>query len=361
MSPTSSAEQHAADAAGTSAVGSVAGPSISATMPQGLAAVTDADGTAPGRATGSPAVHTIELRKEYRRTVALAGISMTVERGEVFGFLGPNGAGKTTAVKLLLGLARPTGGEAMVLGAPAGDVETRRKIGYLPELFRFQAWLTAREVLLLHCRLLGMPKMRWTSAVGGSLETVGLADRADDKVGSFSKGMQQRLGLGVALLGEPELVILDEPTSALDPVGRHDVREVVRHLRERGASVFLNTHLLEEVEHVCDRVAVIDKGRTIATGTLPELLGQGTRLRLQVRGLDSRWWEGAGGFREFGRFAGLEAADAGGEDWVLVEGLAPERVPDLVRAIVAVGGDVCALVPERKSLEDRFLELLGAP
>jgi ABC-2 type transport system ATP-binding protein len=299
----------------------------------------------------SPAVHTIELSKKYRRTIALEGISMTVGRGEVFGFLGPNGAGKTTAVKLLLGLVRPTGGEAMVLGAPAGDVETRRKIGYLPELFRFQSWLSAREVLVLHCRLLRLPRARWGAEAGEALATVGLSDRGRDKVGAFSKGMQQRLGLGVALLGEPELVVLDEPTSALDPVGRHDVREVIRGLRERGSTVFLNTHMLEEVEHVCDRVTVIDKGRTIATGTLAELVGHQSSVRLQVTGLDDRWWHR---FDNFGRWS-LEG------DWLLVEAMQPAQVPELVRAIVGLGGDVAAVVPEHKSLEDRFLELLAAP
>src|SRR5271166_2070588 len=257
----------------------------------------------------SAAVHTIELRKQFRRTVALQGLSMTVGRGEVFGFLGPNGAGKTTAVKLLLGLVRPTGGEAMVLGAPAGDVETRRRVGYLPELFRFQSWLTAREVLLLHCRLLRVPKGRWNAMVREALETVGLSDRGRDRVGGFSKGMQQRLGLGVALLGDPELVMLDEPTSALDPVGRHHVREIIRDLRARGATVFLNTHLLEEVEHVCDRVAVIDKGKAIATGTLSELIGRQSSVRLQVSGLDERWWER---LESFGRWR------PEGE-WLLVE------------------------------------------
>ena len=208
----------------------------------------------------SPAIHAVGLTKRFGEKVAVNSLSMTVKRGEVFGFLGPNGAGKTTVVKLLLGLTRPTGGEALVLGAPLGDRETGGSIGYLPELFRFQALLTAREVLRLHCRLLGLPKRRGTSEERKTLETVGLAQRGDDRVGTFSKGMQQRLGLGVALLGNPALVVLDEPTSALDPVGRHDVREIIRGLRERGCTVFLNTHLLEEAEHVCDRVAVIDKG-----------------------------------------------------------------------------------------------------
>jgi len=307
------------------------------------------DPGACSRAPGSPAIHALELSKRYRDTIALDGLSMTVERGEVFGFLGPNGAGKTTAVKLLLGLARPTGGEAMVLGAPAGDRETRRQIGYLPELFRFQSWLTAREVLVLHCRLLQLPRPRWAGEVAEALQTVGLADRGDDKVGTFSKGMQQRLGLGVALLGEPALVVLDEPTSALDPVGRHQVRTIIRGLRDRGTTVFLNTHLLAEAEHVCDRVTIISKGRGIATGTLGELRGPRPSVRLRVTGLPGGWWQplaGVGRWTEDG-------------DWLLVEDMAAGRVPELVAAIVSLGGQVEAVVPEQKSLEERFLELLG--
>ncbi|HVA08476.1 MAG TPA: ABC transporter ATP-binding protein, partial [Acidimicrobiales bacterium] len=299
--------------------------------------------------SSSPAIHTIDLRKDFHNTVALRGLSMTVGRGEVFGFLGPNGAGKTTAVKLLIGLIRPSGGEAMVLGAPAGDRETRSQIGYLPELFRYQSWLTAREVLALHCRLLQLPRKAISANVGEALETVGLADRGDDKVGTFSKGMQQRLGLGVALLGQPALVVLDEPTSALDPIGRHDVRQVIRGIRDRGATVFLNTHLLEEAEQVCDRVTVIDKGRSIATGTLSELIGRQSTVRLKVAGLSADWWRR---FEEYGRWT-REA------EWLVVERIVPERVPELVAAIVSLGGLVEAVVPEHQSLEERFLELLG--
>jgi ABC-2 type transport system ATP-binding protein len=317
-----------------------------------------AETAAPGRVTGepgpcaevpgSPAIHAVDLSKRYRRTVALAGLSMTVERGEVFGFLGPNGAGKTTVVKLLLGLARPTGGEAMVLGAPAGDVQTRRQIGYLPELFRYQSWLTAREVLVLHCKLRQLPRPRWAGAVDDALHVVGLSDRGDDKVGTFSKGMQQRLGLGVALLGEPELVVLDEPTSALDPVGRHDVRTIIRELRDHGTTVFLNTHLLAEAEHVCDRVAIISRGRSVATGTLDELRGARPSVRLRVGGLADGWWEALG---RFGRWTP-------DEDWLLVEDMAAGRVPELVGSIVSLGGQVEAVVPEQQTLEERFLELL---
>ncbi len=343
MSPARSAEQPASRPSALGAAGELSAPGPTG----GGLQLTAGGGPSPATPV-SPAVHTMELRKEYRHTVALQGLSITVRRGEVFGFLGPNGAGKTTAVKLLLSLVRPTGGEAMVLGAPIGDVATRRRIGYLPELFRFQSWLTAEEVLTLHCRLLALPKARWAPETSEALATIGLADRGDDKVGGFSKGMQQRLGLGVALLGEPELVVLDEPTSALDPVGRHHVREIIRDLRARGCTVFLNTHLLEEVEQVCDRVAVIDKGQTIATGTIGEIVGQQASVRLQVSGLGDHWWERLGGY---GR------CSSEGE-WLLVEGIEPEAVPDLVATVVGLGGRVGAVVPEHKSLEDRFLELL---
>jgi ABC-2 type transport system ATP-binding protein len=300
------------------------------------------------RKDASPAVHAIELRKDFHGTIALRGLSMTVGRGEVFGFLGPNGAGKTTAVKLLLGLIRPSSGEAMVLGAPAGDRETRRRIGYLPELFRYQSWLSAREVLTLHCQLLDLPRQQFPGSIGACLETVGLSDRGNDKVGTFSKGMQQRLGLGVALLGQPELVILDEPTSALDPLGRHDVRDVIRSLRAAGTTVFLNTHLLEEAEQVCDRVCVIDHGRSIATGTLAELVGRASSVRLKIGGLDQGWWRD---FSDFGHWT------ADGE-WLSVEHVASRRIPELVDAIVAIGGRVEAVVPEHRTLEERFIELL---
>ncbi|MGH9303832.1 MAG: ABC transporter ATP-binding protein [Acidimicrobiales bacterium] len=332
-------------------------PPSTAEKARQVAGLSSAAGRVAGRPhCSSPAIHTVELSKQYRHAIALDGLSMTVARGEIFGFLGPNGAGKTTAVKLLLGLVHASGGEAMVLGAPAGDVATRRHIGYLPELFRFQAWLTAREVLLLHCRLLRLAKPTWRDEVAETLATVGLSDRAGDKVGAFSKGMQQRLGLGVALLGEPELVMLDEPTSALDPLGRHDVRSIVRTLKSRGTTVFLNTHLLEEVEHVCDRVAVIDRGRTIATGTLSELVGQQSSVRLHVIGLgEAHRTE----LSCFGAIRSEPAPEVDGE-WLLVESIAADQVPALVRTIVRLGGDVMAVVPARKSLEARFLELLGA-
>jgi ABC-2 type transport system ATP-binding protein len=269
----------------------------------------------------------------------------------VFGFLGPNGAGKTTAVKLLLGLARPTAGEGWVLGAPLSDRKAhrhaRRGVGYLPELFRYQHWLSAREVMAAHCELIGLDRAAWEAEIKDALTLVGLAERADDKVGGYSKGMQQRLGLGVALLGRPALVLLDEPTSALDPVGRHDVREIIRELKARGTTVFLNSHLLTEVEQVCDRVAIVDKGRVIQVGTLDDLLG-GDAVRVRATNIEN------GGFEAMRAFGELQREG----DWIVVRGIAPDRVPDLVRAIVERGGRVYAVEPRHESLEDRFLSLL---
>ena len=313
-----------------------------------MAGTAETTAAAPsGAAASTPAIHTAELTKRFGDTVALAGLSMTVPRGEVFGFLGPNGAGKTTAVKLLLGLLAPTAGEAWVLGQRIGDLQTRRRIGYLPELFRYQGWLSAREVLVLHCELAPLPRSRWKEAIEGALDIVGLSERADDRVATFSKGMQQRLGLGAALLGEPELVFLDEPTSALDPVGRHDVRQVIRDLSSRGAAVFLNSHLLSEVEQVCDRVAVVDQGRVIASGTMDQLLS-GSAVRVRVTGLEAA---------SRAELAGFGPWDEEG-DQLTFTALAPDRVPELVSQIVAMGGRVYEVAPRHQTLEDRFLQLL---
>ena len=294
------------------------------------------------------AVETRSLRKAYGRTVALEALDLAVGRGEVFGFLGPNGAGKTTAVKLLLGLTRPSGGEGRVLGRPLGDLDARRRIGYLPELFRFQAWLTAREVLTLHARLGGLASRAQAAEIDRVLGVVGLAGRDRERIGGFSKGMQQRLGLAASLLGDPDLVILDEPTSALDPVGRDEVRTIIREARERGSAVFLNSHLLGEVERLCDRVAIVNKGRVVAAGSLGDLLGE-PAVRLRVTDLP------AGAVASLERF-GPAAIDS--EGWLVIRPLPADRVPDVVAAVVAAGGRVHAVDPARRSLEDLFLDLV---
>jgi ABC-2 type transport system ATP-binding protein len=295
-----------------------------------------------------PAIEVTDLRKRYRNVEALAGLTMTVGRGEVFGFLGPNGAGKTTTVKLLLGLAQPTAGTGMVLDAPLGDLNTRRKIGYLPELFRYQPWLKAREVLNLHADLMGLPGAQRGKALDDVLELVGLSDRANDLVGRFSKGMQQRLGLGVALLGDPALVILDEPTSALDPLGRIDVRTIVRTAAARGAAVFLNSHLLSEVEQVCDRVGIIDHGRVVASGSLDDVLGQ-SETQVRVTGLKATDLAAIEPF-------GPPSLDG---DRLSVRPMDAARTHELVALLVRMGAQVHDVRSGRGSLEQRFLELVA--
>jgi ABC-2 type transport system ATP-binding protein len=295
-----------------------------------------------------PAIEVTDLRKRYGPIEALAGLNMSVGRGEVFGFLGPNGAGKTTTVKLLLGLARPTGGGGKVLDAPIGDLSTRRKIGYLPEVFRYQPWLKAREVLTLHGELMGLPSQRRREEADAALELVGLADRAADTVGQFSKGMQQRLGLGVALVGEPALIILDEPTSALDPLGRVDVRAIIRTAAGRGAAVFLNSHLLSEVEQVCDRVAIIDHGRVVASGPLDDVLGQ-SETQVRVTGLKP---SDLPAIEPFGP-ASLD------NDTLTIRPMPGERAHELVALLVKMGVQVHEVRSGRGSLEQRFLELIA--
>jgi ABC-2 type transport system ATP-binding protein len=298
-------------------------------------------------AVADPAIELQGVVKRFGRTTALDGLTLSVGRGELVGLLGPNGAGKTTTIKLLLGLARPSAGSGRVLGAPLGDRSARKRIGYLPELFRYQPWLHAREVLALHAELAGIPTTRRGAATDEALALVGLADRADDAVSGFSKGMQQRLGLGVALLGQPDLILLDEPTSALDPVGRTDVRAIVRTARDRGATVILNSHLLTEVERVCDRVVILHHGRTIASGSLDEVVAA-DGVRIRATGLE----DPARALEHFGT-VGVEG------DWLTLASLSTDHIPDVVAAIVSGGGRIHAVEPGGGSLEARFLELMA--
>ncbi len=234
---------------------------------------------------------------------------------------------------------------ALPCATRAGIAKPAARSGTCRSDFRYQGWLTAREVLGVHVELLGLAKHEWDGEIARVLGIAGLAERADDRVATFSKGMQQRLGLAAALLGRPELVMLDEPTSALDPVGRHDVREIIRGLKAEGLTVFLNSHLLSEVEQVCDRVAIVDKGRVVASGTFDELLA-GDTVRLRLTGLDGA---------DLSRFG---TADREGE-WLTIRGIQADRIPELVAEVVRLGGRVHAVQPMHESLEDRFLSLLG--
>ncbi len=296
------------------------------------------------------AIATAGLRKQYGRAVALHDLTLTVPRGEVFGFLGPNGAGKTTAVKLLTGLASPTAGQGWLLGRPLGDRDVRRKLGFLPELFRFHEWLSAQEVLNLHGELAGLDAKLRRARIPEVLDLVGLGERIRDRVGTFSKGMQQRLGLAQALLHQPELVILDEPTSALDPIGRRDVRAIIQQLKAQGVTVFLNSHLLSEVELVCDRVAIVDHGRVVQEGPLDLLLSSRHELEVRACGVTPA------------TLAALppcwQLREHAGERLVLSVPRA-EDAAEVTRFLVARGVDLLELHPRRTNLEDLFLESLS--
>ena len=266
------------------------------------------------------------LEKRYGRVRALHGVDLEVGAGQLVGLLGPNGAGKSTLVKIACGLVRASGGAVEVAGAPAGSLSARRSLGYLAELFRFPGWMDADEVLTLHQRL--------ASSRGGAaervelLELVGLPDARKTRVAAMSKGMQQRLGIAQALVGSPPLLLLDEPTSALDPSGRRIVRGLLEELRRRGTSVLLNSHLLSEIELVCDHVVIVDHGHVVAAGTPDALRRQG--------GVEI---ETANGTR---RFEDARRAD----------------VPRLVRELVAAGEEIYGVRVVASSLEDVYLEVV---
>lgn len=267
------------------------------------------------------------IEKRYGSITALRGVSLEVAEGELFGLLGPNGAGKSTLVKIGCGLVRPSAGAASVCGAPAGSLAARSASGYLAELFRFPGWCTADEVLSLHQRLAGSNGAGPERAA--LLELVGLSDARRRKVEAMSKGMQQRLGIAQALVGSPKLLFLDEPTSALDPAGRRDVRRLLEDLRERGIAVLLNSHLLSEVELVCDRVAILLDGRIVAAGRPEELM----------------------------RPRGIELETNGGTR--VIEGATRDDVPRLVAELVSSGESVYGVRVLRSTLEDVYLDAVG--
>jgi ABC-2 type transport system ATP-binding protein len=267
----------------------------------------------------------------------------------VFGFLGPNGAGKTTTVKVLLGLVAPTRGEARLFGKSVGDADARRRVGYLPENFRFHDWLTGIQLLEFHARLAGMRRVDCAGRIAEVLEMVGLSGRGGDRIRSYSKGMTQRIGLAQAIVHRPDLVLLDEPTSALDPVGRREVRDLIRSLRAQGMTVFLNSHLLSEVEMVCDRVAIVDGGRVVRSGRLEDLLEGTPRLQVTVDRIDERLLEI---MAEHGEV--LDTRDA-----TVVLGVRDlEVAARLSQALVRAGYCLYAMVPSHESLEDVFLRLV---
>ena len=267
------------------------------------------------------------LVKRYGAHTALHGVDLHVDEGELVGLLGPNGAGKSTLTKVACGLVRPTGGSAVVAGHPAGSKEARRVQGYLAELFRFPGWATAEEVMVLHQRLAGSDG--GAAERGDLLGLVGLDDARERRVEAMSKGMQQRLGIAQALVGEPALLLLDEPTSALDPAGRRTVRDLLVEVRRRGVAVLLNTHLLSEVEQVCDRVVIIDHGAVVTAGRPDELV----------------------------RPRGVEVETAAGTR--VIAGAGRDDAPRIVAELIAAGERVYGVRVLSSTLEDVYLDAVG--
>lgn len=317
----------------------------------------------------NPTIEVRHLRKVFGDKVAVANLNLTVERGKVFGFLGPNGAGKTTAVKMLLALVTPTSGEAQILGLPPGDPRARRKVGFLPEHFRFHDWLKASEFLQLHADLYKMPRDVSKKRIEELLKLVGLQDHAGKKLRTYSKGMLQRIGLAQALLNEPELVFLDEPTSGLDPLGRRLVRDIMGDLRERGTTVFLNSHLLSEVEITCDWVAFISHGEVIQTRTLRAASGEAIvegELGVQIRARphpslqeNGRWEAVVGGLAQWGQNVHVKGDLSSDVQQISLTLPGEADLPQITRYLVENEVDVYAVSPQKLSLEDLFVQLVG--
>jgi ABC-2 type transport system ATP-binding protein len=297
-----------------------------------------------------PAVETHDLRKEYGAKVAVESLTITVRQGEVFGFLGPNGAGKSTTMKMLMGLVFPTSGKMALLGRPIGDVAVKRRVGFLPEQFRFHEWMQAWEFLDFHGQLYGMSARARKRRIPEALELVGLEGEGKNRLRTFSKGMLQRIGLAQAVMNNPALIFLDEPTSALDPIGRREVRDIIGRFRSEGMTVFLNSHILTEVEQVCDRCAIINHGRVARIGTMAELLAEELTVDLTLDDAGPRIRQVLDGI----------ATLIGGDGRTLTIRVPDEEaIPPLVDRLVAAGAKVYAVAPHKRTLEDVFMEAIG--
>ena len=311
----------------------------------------------------SAAIEVRGLRKDYRAGLggrevkALAGIEFAVRSGELFGLLGPNGAGKTTTVKILLGLTHATAGSASLLGKPVADPESRRRVGYLPEGHRFPGYLTARQTLSIFGRMSGVSSRALSPRIEDLLGRLKLSEWIDVKVKKFSKGMTQRLGLAAALVHEPEVLLLDEPTDGVDPVGRREIRDLLKAEAAKGRAILLNSHLLSEIELTCDRVAVLRNGCVAAMGTIDELTKREEKkdslkvYKLVASGIDDTV---LGAFRETG--AGAERVNG----HVRLLPRDAEHLNALIDAARARGALLTELTPEKSTLEEVFVDLVKA-
>ncbi len=300
------------------------------------------------------AIETQELRKVFGDNAAVKNLTLQVLQGEVFGFLGPNGAGKTTSIKMLLSLIAPTSGRASLLGARLDDPgrirAVRARIGFLPEHFKFHDWLTADEFLALHGQLYGMSPAALPLRISELLELVGLTPYRAKQLRTFSKGMLQRIGLAQALLNHPDLVFLDEPTSGLDPVGRRLVRDIIHDLRRQGTCVFLNSHLLSEIEVTCDRVAFIKHGEVVRVTELKTLDEIQASVTIRAGGLTEQV---VAGLAQWGRDVRCDG------DTVTLSVASEAVLPEITRYLVSQGAAVYAITPQRLSLEELFIQTVG--
>ena len=294
-------------------------------------------------------IETHDLRKTYGRIEALKGVTLRVEKGQIYGLLGQNGAGKTTLIKILLGIVKLSQGEASLLGAPAGDIGVRRRVGYLPEDHAFPGYHTAYSLMDYYGSLYGVPSAERAKRIPDALEQVGIAGRMHYKIKTYSKGMKQRLGIAQALMHDPDLIILDEPTDGVDPMGRREIRELMSVLKEKGHTIFLNSHLLGEVELICDRVAILQQGKMVREGTIAELTKtKGTF----VLGLLAGQVFPAGAVSELG-FAVRPLPDTPGHfEVTLADG---QTIEPVTKLLAANGLTVVHIVEKKQSLEDVFM------
>lgn len=283
-----------------------------------------------------------------RAVEAVRGVDLEVREGEIFGFIGPNGAGKTTTIKILTGLILPTAGEAWIQDLPVSNPRCRRHLGFLPEGTFFHEYLTGRELLDFHARLLGIPRAARRERIPQLLERVGIPHAADMRIRSYSKGMRQRVGLAQALVGDPDLLILDEPMSGLDPLGRKDVRDLILSLRDEGKTIFFSSHILADAEMICDQVAIIVRGKIVHQGYLDELLGHElSGVELVVEGIDEDLFEEIKGVAQRAVVQGSRFLFEFGDE------SEAEKALDRMRS---GQGRIRSLVPRRRSLEDLFVE-----
>ena len=294
-------------------------------------------------------IETCDLTKQYEQNTACQEICLSVEEGQVFGLLGPNGAGKSTLVKMLLGLVYPTSGQARVLGFPAGHKKSKKHTGYLPELFRQYEWLTAAELLRFYARIYEMPVSQQQKRIDETLQLVGLRGREQERIKGYSKGMQQRLALAGAILHEPALLFLDEPTSALDPIGRKEVRDIIHLLKNQGTTIFLNSHLLSEVEMTCTHLGFINRGKMIDSGPIESFMGQKHEITITAAEIPppmlKRW-------RTENRFIAQHD-----QAYTLTVD-EKEEIPRLVEELVAGGSRIYRVESRQIGLEDVFMELI---